>query len=91
MNQRQMIKYMNAEFRQIKKQKKQLERVNKMVEKIKAKANYPRDEKGKRIKTTTAHLQKAKEIGGTCSVPPLATIKLLAIKIGWINSNKKDK
>ena len=39
MNQRQMIKYMNAEFRQIKKQKKQLDRVNKMVEKIKAKAN----------------------------------------------------
>ena len=35
MNQRQMIKYMNAEFRQIKKQKKQLDRVNKMVEKIK--------------------------------------------------------
>ena len=38
--------------------------------------------KGNNIKKTTVHLQKAKEIGGTYSTPPLATIKLLAIKIG---------
>ena len=38
--------------------------------------------KGSNNKNTAAHLQKAKEIGGTCSTPPLATIKLLAIKIG---------
>ena len=38
--------------------------------------------KGSNIKKTAAHLQKAKEIGGTNSTPPLATIKLLAIKIG---------
>ena len=38
--------------------------------------------KGNSIKKTAAHLQKAKEIGGTYSTPPLATIKLLAIKIG---------
>ena len=31
---------------------------------------------------------KAKEIGGTYSTPPLATIILVAIKIGWINNNK---
>ena len=37
---------------------------------------------GKSIKTTTVHLQNANEIGGTCSTPPLATIKLDAIKIG---------
>ena len=47
--------------------------------------------KGSNNKNTTAHLQKAKEIGGTYSIPPLATIKLLAIKIGWINNNKKGK
>ena len=47
--------------------------------------------KGSNIKKTAAHLQKAKEIGGTYSTPPLATIKLLAIKIGWINNNKKGK
>ena len=38
--------------------------------------------KGSNIKKTAAHLQKAKEIGGTYSTPPLATIKLLAIKKG---------
>ena len=38
--------------------------------------------KGNNIKKTVNHLQKAKEIGGTYSTPPLATIKLLAIKIG---------
>ena len=47
--------------------------------------------KGSNIKKTAAHLQKAKEIGGTYSTPPLATIKLLAIKIGWINNNRKGK
>ena len=31
--------------------------------------------------------QNASEIGGTNSTPPLATTKLLAIKIGCINSN----
>ena len=38
--------------------------------------------KGNNIRKTTVHLQKAKEIGGTYSTPPLATTKLLAIKIG---------
>ena len=38
--------------------------------------------KGNNIKKTAVHLQKAREIGGTYSTPPLATIKLLAIKIG---------
>ena len=38
--------------------------------------------KGNNIKKTTVHLQKANEIGGTNSTPPLATTKLLAIKIG---------
>ena len=42
--------------------------------------------KGIRIKKTMNHLQKAKEIGGTCSTPPLAIIKLVAMKIGWIKS-----
>jgi len=37
---------------------------------------------GSNNKNTKVHLQKAKEIGGTNSTPPLATIKLLAIKIG---------
>jgi hypothetical protein len=37
---------------------------------------------GSNIKKTAVHLQKAKDIGGTYSTPPLATIKLLAIKIG---------
>ena len=45
--------------------------------------------KGKRIKNTTVHLQKANEIGGTKSTPPLATTKLEAIKIGWINNKEK--
>ena len=38
--------------------------------------------KGINNKNTTAHLQKAREIEGTYSTPPLATIKLLAMKIG---------
>ena len=38
--------------------------------------------KGINNKNTAAHLQKAREIGGTYSTPPLATIKLLAMKIG---------
>jgi hypothetical protein len=37
---------------------------------------------GNNNKNTASHLQNAKEIGGTYSTPPLATIKLLAIKIG---------
>ena len=40
---------------------------------------------------TKVHLQNAKEIGGTNSIPPLATIKLEDIKIGWIKSNEKAK
>ena len=47
--------------------------------------------KGNNIRKTTVHLQKAKEIGGTYSTPPLATTKLLAIKIGWINNNDNGK
>ena len=38
--------------------------------------------KGNNIKKTVNHLQNAKENGGTYSTPPLATIKLLAIKMG---------
>ena len=38
--------------------------------------------KGKRSKNTNVHLQKANEIGGTNSTPPLATIKLDAMNIG---------
>ena len=38
--------------------------------------------KGNNIRKTTVHLQKANEIGGTNSTPPLATIKFDAIKIG---------
>ena len=38
--------------------------------------------KGKSIKKTTAHLQNAKEIGGTYSTPPRATTRLDAIKMG---------
>ena len=44
---------------------------------------------GKSNKTTTVHLQNANEIGGTYSTPPLATIKLDAMKIGWINKSEK--
>ena len=47
--------------------------------------------KGNSIKKTTVHLQKASEIGGTNSTPPLATTKLLAIKIGWINNSDNGK
>ena len=44
---------------------------------------------GKRIIKTNVHLQNAKEIGGTNSTPPLATTKLEAMKIGWINNREK--
>ena len=44
--------------------------------------------KDNRIKETKNHLQNANEIGGINSTPPRATIKLLAIKIGWIKSNR---
>ena len=37
---------------------------------------------------TVVHLQKAKETGGTNSTPPLATIRLLAIKTGCKNNKK---
>jgi len=47
--------------------------------------------KGNNIKKTVNHLQNAREIGGTYSTPPLATIKLLAINIGWIKRSKKGK
>ena len=46
---------------------------------------------GNNNKNTKIHLQNAKEIGGTNSIPPLATIKLEDIKIGWIKSNEKAK
>ena len=39
-------------------------------------------QKGNKIMKTVSHLQKAKDIGGTYSTPPLATIMLVAIKIG---------
>ena len=47
--------------------------------------------KGNNIKKTSVHLQKASEIGGTNSTPPLATTKLLAIKIGCINNSDNGK
>ena len=47
--------------------------------------------KGNNIKKTTVHRQKASEIGGTNSTPPLATTKLLAMKIGCINNNDSGK
>ena len=37
---------------------------------------------GKSIINTVNHLQNGNEIGGTDSTPPLATIVLVAIKIG---------
>ena len=43
--------------------------------------------KGARSKNTLNHLQKASEIGGTCSTPPLAMIKFVAMKIGCTNNN----
>ena len=46
---------------------------------------------GKRIIKTAVHLQNASEIGGTNSTPPLATTKLDAIKIGWINKSDNAK
>ena len=44
-----------------------------------------------RDRNTTVHLQNANEIGGTNSTPPLATTKLDAIKIGWINKSEKAR
>ena len=41
-----------------------------------------------KIKNTKNHLQNDREIGGTYSIPPLATTKLLAINIGCINNKK---
>ena len=38
--------------------------------------------KGNKITNTVSHLQKAREIGGTYSTPPLATIMFVAINIG---------
>ena len=43
------------------------------------------------IKKTKNHRQNDKDIGGTYSMPPLATTKLLAIKIGCINNKKNGK
>ena len=43
---------------------------------------------GIKIKKTVSPLQNANETGGTYSTPPLATIILEAIKIGWINKSK---
>ena len=42
--------------------------------------------KGNKIIKTVSHLQKASDIGGTYSTPPLATIILVAMKIGWTKS-----
>ena len=47
-----------------------------------------RKKKGNKIMKTVNHLQKAKEIGGTNSTPPLATIRLLAINTGCKNNKK---
>ena len=44
--------------------------------------------KGNNMMKTVNHRQNAKEIGGTDSTPPLATIVFVAIKIGWINKSK---
>ena len=37
---------------------------------------------------TVSHRQNAREIGGTASTPPHATIVFVAIKIGSINKSK---
>ena len=39
-------------------------------------------------RNTVVHRQKAREIGGTNSTPPLATIKLLAMNTGCKNNKK---
>ena len=44
----------------------------------------------KSTKKASSHLQKARDIGGIL-IPPLATIKLLDIKIGCIISKEKCK
>ena len=41
-----------------------------------------------KIRKKINHLQNDREIGGTSSTPPLATIRLLAMKSGW-NTNRK--
>ena len=50
--------------------------------------NISLKKKGDKMKKTVSHLQKAKEIGGTYSTPPRATIMLDAMKTGCINNNK---
>ena len=42
--------------------------------------------KGNKIINTVSHLQKANDIGGTYSTPPLATIILVAINMGCTKS-----
>ena len=42
---------------------------------------------GIKITNTVSHLQNASETGGTYSTPPLATIMLVAINMGWTNNN----
>ena len=37
---------------------------------------------------TAVHLQNPRDVGETKLTAPLATIKLLAIKIGWIRSRR---
>jgi hypothetical protein len=44
--------------------------------------NIVRYVKGSNIKKTKNHLQKANDMGGTYSTPPLATTRLLAINAG---------
>ena len=40
------------------------------------------EKKGNKITNTVSQRQKANEIGGTYSTPPLATIMLVAMKMG---------
>ena len=47
--------------------------------------------KGSKTRKTKNHLQKAKEIGGTCVTPPRAMIELVAIKAGCIKSKKQGR
>ena len=44
--------------------------------------NISPEKKGNNIIKTVSHRQKANEIGGTYSTPPLATIILVAMNIG---------
>ena len=43
-----------------------------------------------KLKKTTVQRQNASEIAGTNSTPPLATTRLLAIKIGCINNTENE-